>query len=130
MEQDLILKHSLINAVEHEGKAEVHAVLGRVLAEKPALKTKIKEIIPEIKKIVIEVNSLTLEKQQTKIKELKIHIKEKETEEGLSDLPNARKGQVVLRMAPYPSGPLHIGNARMVILNDEYNKRYVGKLFL
>ena len=33
-------------------------------------------------------------------------------------------------MAPYPSGPLHIGNARMVILNDEYNKRYDGKLFL
>ncbi|MCS7106488.1 MAG: glutamate--tRNA ligase family protein, partial [Candidatus Aenigmarchaeota archaeon] len=33
-------------------------------------------------------------------------------------------------MAPYPSGPLHIGNARMVILNDEYVRKYNGKLLL
>ncbi|HKZ45664.1 MAG TPA: glutamate--tRNA ligase, partial [archaeon] len=33
-------------------------------------------------------------------------------------------------LAPYPSGPLHIGNARMAVLNDEYVKKYKGKLFL
>jgi len=35
-----------------------------------------------------------------------------------------------MRMAPFPSGPLHIGNARMVLLNDAYVKKYKGKLLL
>ena len=35
-----------------------------------------------------------------------------------------------MRLAPYPSGALHIGNARMIVLNDEYVKRHNGKLIL
>jgi glutamyl-tRNA synthetase len=35
-----------------------------------------------------------------------------------------------MRLAPYPSGALHIGNARMVVLNDEYIKKYNGELIL
>jgi glutamyl-tRNA synthetase len=35
-----------------------------------------------------------------------------------------------MRLAPVPSGPLHIGNARPFILNDEYVKMYDGKLLL
>jgi len=35
-----------------------------------------------------------------------------------------------MRIAPFPSGPLHIGNARTIILNDEYCKKYKGKLLL
>ncbi|MCK4285494.1 MAG: glutamate--tRNA ligase, partial [Candidatus Lokiarchaeota archaeon] len=38
--------------------------------------------------------------------------------------------KIVMRLAPYPSGALHIGNARMVILNDEYVKKYKGELIL
>ena len=47
----------------------------------------------------------------------------------LPPLENVKK-KVVMRLAPFPSGPLHIGNARMVILNDYYVKRYKGKLLL
>jgi glutamyl-tRNA synthetase len=126
----MILKHVLINAVGHSGKARVGAVLGSMIAENPGFKTKIKELTPQIKKVVDEVNSWGLKKQKAKMKKLRIKIEKKKGWVGLPALPKAKKGKVVMRIAPYPSGPLHIGNARMVILNDEYVKTYNGKLIL
>ncbi len=128
---DIILKHCLMNAVQHEGKANLQAVLSKILGEKPELKSDIKSVITEIQKILKEVNSWNLKKQRTEFDKLGIieekpHIRE---ERILSDLPNI-KDKVVMRMAPFPSGPLHIGNARMAILNDEYVKKYHGKLLL
>ena len=35
-----------------------------------------------------------------------------------------------MRMAPFPSGAIHIGNSRPLILNDEYAKIYNGKFLL
>jgi len=129
--KNLILKHSLVNAIEHEGKAEVQAVLGRLIAEKPELKNKIKEMIPEIKETVKEINSWSVKKQEAQLKKFKIKLEKKKIDEmGLPELPNAEFGKVVMRLAPYPSGPLHIGNTRMILLNDEYVKKYKGKLFL
>ncbi len=53
-----------------------------------------------------------------KVKEERKHI--------LPELPGAEEGNVVMRMAPGPSGPLHLGHTRVSILNDEYVKRYKG----
>ena len=129
--KELILKHVIVNAIEHGGKANVQAVLGKVIAERPELKKKIKEILPEIEKTVEEINYWSLEKQEKKFKEMKIKIPKKEEREGLPELPKVEKYEkIVMRLAPFPSGPLHIGNTRMVILNDEYVKKYKGKLLL
>jgi glutamyl-tRNA synthetase len=129
--RDLILKHALINAINYGGKADAQAVLGKVLAEDPSLKNKISEVMKELKEIVNEVNSLSIDEIKERVEILGLKIVEKKIENrGLAELPNAEKGKVVLRLAPYPSGPLHIGNARMVVLNDEYAKKYRGKLFL
>jgi len=127
--EKIILKHALANAVEHGGKAEFQAVLGRVIAERPEVKERIREIVPAIKKIISEVNSMTMKKQETLLKKTGYKEERKEGKAGLPDLPNAGK-KVVMRLAPFPSGPLHIGNARMVLLNDEYVKKYKGKLLL
>jgi glutamyl-tRNA synthetase len=130
----LALKHALLNAVQHEGRANEGVVVGKVLGEDSALKKDMKALIEIIKISVSEVNSWPFEKQKTEMKKLKIDIdegKKPEREEGeLPPLPNAEQGKAVMRLAPYPSGPLHIGNARMAILNDEYVKRYRGKLLL
>jgi len=46
------------------------------------------------------------------------------------ELPGAERGKVVLRLAPFPSGVLHIGNSRMLFVNQLYRERYQGKLLL
>jgi len=133
MEREILLKHALLNAIQHDGKANVQAVLGKIISENIKVRDKIKEIIPEIKKIVIEVNSLSLDEQKDRIKEMGFEVEKKKVEEvkELPPLPNIKKyKKIVMRMAPFPSGPLHIGNARMAILNDEYVKKYKGKLLL
>jgi glutamyl-tRNA synthetase len=131
MNKKIILKYTLLNAIQHDGKANVQAVLGKILAEKPELKNRIKDVILDIQKIVKDVNSWDKRKQENEMKKLGVTI-EKRVEEikELPDLPNAKIGKVVMRLAPFPSGPLHIGNARMVILNDEYVKKYKGQLLL
>ncbi|MBU1204102.1 MAG: glutamate--tRNA ligase, partial [Nanoarchaeota archaeon] len=37
---------------------------------------------------------------------------------------------VIVRLAPFPSGPLHIGNAKPAIINDYYARKYKGKFLL
>ena len=54
--KDLILKYALQNAVRYKGKANIGAVIGKVLAENPELKKDTKKLSQEIKKIVDEVN--------------------------------------------------------------------------
>jgi glutamyl-tRNA synthetase len=125
-----IVRHTLINAIQHNGQAEFKAVLGRIIAENPQLRSRIKELIPQIQNIINEINSWGLEKQLAQVQTIGITIEKKEVPQGLPALPKAEPGTVVMRLAPYPSGPLHIGNARMVLLNDEYVKRYHGKLLL
>ncbi|MEM2921710.1 MAG: glutamate--tRNA ligase [Candidatus Bathyarchaeia archaeon] len=127
----LILKHALINAIQHGGKAEARAVLGKIIAEDPQVKNRIKEVIAQIEDIVRFVNNISLEEQKRRFMEMGVEVPKRKEKEGLPELPNVnRYRQVIMRLAPYPSGPLHIGNARMVILNDEYVKRYHGKLLL
>jgi len=133
MEKEILLKHALLNAIQHDGKADIQAVLGKIISEDPKMRSKIKEIITEIKKTVAEVNSLSIEEQKNKIKELGFDFEKKKVEEikELPPLPNVEKyKKIVMRMAPFPSGPLHVGNARMALLNDEYAKKYEGKLLL
>lgn len=127
--KDLILKHAIINALRHNGKADVQAVIGKILSEAPELKKRIGELSKEIKDVVNYVNSLSIKEQEEFIKKFEIKIEKRKEERGLPPLPNV-SGKVVMRLAPFPSGPLHIGNARMVILNDEYVKMYDGKLLL
>jgi len=134
---DLIRAYALQNALAHQGKASVGPVLNSLFSH-GLQKDKIKTIMPKIKKIVDAVNKLSNTKQQKELEKLQSGGEEthkREHRKGLPELRNAddliKKGKkIVLRFAPYPSGPLHIGNTRQLILNDEYSKMYNGKLVL
>lgn len=129
--EKIVLKHAIVNAFHHNSRASAKAVLGKVIAEKPAVKKDVKKVMKIIIASVDSVNSWSTAKLKKEFGKLKIRPKKRVSEKGkLSPLAKAVKGKVVMRLAPYPSGPLHIGNARMVVLNDEYVKRYGGKLLL
>src|SRR3989338_1874081 len=111
---ELVYKYDLQNAIKYEVKANSGAIIGKVLSEKPELKENIKTLGKEVAEIVKKVNSMKLEKQIEELQNIAPELlEEKKTVEEriLPKLPNVSK-RVVLRIAPYPSGPLHIGNAK------------------
>ncbi|MFX1337364.1 MAG: glutamate--tRNA ligase [Promethearchaeota archaeon] len=139
MEDDEIKKilwiNGLKNAVEFNGKPDKRAVMGKLMAEKKELRSQAKTIIPLLDQIIEEINKLNLKEQKEKLLQLDPSALEKkegkEEIKELPELPNADKyDKIVMRLAPYPSGALHIGNARMIVLNNEYIKKHNGELIL
>ena len=127
----LIRKYALQNAVFFKGKANPKAVVGKVLGENPEYRSKSGELTPLIESITADVNKMSLEDQTKALSEIDPSLMVKEKKERvylLPELRNAVDAKVVMRIAPGPSGPLHIGHTRVSILNDEYVKRYNGKL--
>ena len=127
--------NGLKNAVEFGGKPNKKAVMGKLMAERKDLRSESKIVLPILDEVIKEIMQLDLKQQQQKLLQLDPTALEKkestEEDKELPDLPDLDKfKQVVMRLAPYPSGALHIGNARMIVLNDEYVRRYNGKLIL
>jgi len=125
----------LKNAVKFNGKPDKKAIMGKLMATRPDLRSQAKSIIPILDSIISEISNVSIEKQKEKLLQLDPHALDKkekiEEDKVLPELPNLSKfKKIIMRLAPYPSGALHIGNARMIILNDEYVKRYNGDLIL
>lgn len=127
---------TLINALKYEGKAEVGSVMGSIMGKNKELRPRARELKDLVAAHVKKTSQMTIADIEDRLVALgvdpgKAAAKKKEDEKGLPALPEHEKGKkTVFRLAPYPSGPLHIGNARMVVLNDEYAKRTGGKLVL
>ncbi len=128
--RDIVRKYALRNAVKFEGEASVGPVMGKVMGEVEECREDPEGTKELVNEIVGEVNGLSLEEQKSELKKIMPEFFEEDEEEEEDKLPEIDAETVKMRMAPYPSGPLHIGNARMVILNDEYVKRNDGKLVL
>ena len=62
-------KYAAHNASQHDGAAQSGSVIGKMLAEHPELKPRVKEVIPIINRGIKEVNSWTQEQQQRFVEE-------------------------------------------------------------
>ncbi|MGC8997788.1 MAG: glutamate--tRNA ligase [Candidatus Bathyarchaeia archaeon] len=132
--REIIRKFALLNAIKHDGKAQTGPVVGKVLAEKPELRARAKELTAIVKEVVDEINSFPLSEQMRIVEEKwpETLVKERvEEEKRLPPLPNADKYEkIVTRFSPNPDCVLHLGSARAIVLCHEYARMYNGKFIL
>lgn len=127
----MIKKHVLINAVEHKGRADPKAVLGKVISENKELRSKIPEILREIEEIVKEINSLDLEDQKKLLREIYPEYFQKRKTKRIKELPDLpHSGEVITRLPPEPNGYIHIGHGLSFFFNWYYARKYNGKVIL
>ena len=121
--------HALKNAIAHDGSAQIGPVISSMFSE-GLKKSEVGKYSKDISKIVIEINSLSREEQEKEFENLKDIISEREVREGLEELPNVKKTGVIMRFAPSPSGPFHIGHAATACISFLYVKKYGGKFYV
>jgi glutamyl-tRNA synthetase len=119
----------------------------------------IKELVPEIKEIVSELQNLTVHEKKTLYDSITLenshYLTELTSDLGTSDkvqkdpeikrkktmasdntnfelptLDGAVQGRVVTRFPPEPNGYPHIGHAKAAVIDEEYARKYGGKLIL
>ena len=129
MMDNFILKQALKNAVLHDGKADMKAVLNKAMGERG--KDDMKALASEVKEVIDHVNLMGINEQKGQLLELWPEALDKKVEEKkvLKDLPGDTS-KVVLRMAPNPNAPLTFGGSRGVVINGEYAKKYNGRYII
>lgn len=125
---------ALQNAVKYENIPKSGTVIGMVMGKYPALRPQAREIAGLAREVLADVEALSPEERKRKLKEMAPGLIEamnvpKQHMHSLPPLESAENG-VVMRFAPNPSGPLHLGHARAAVLNDAYVERYGGRYIL
>jgi len=122
--------YALKNAISYGGKGKMGSVISSLFNE-GLKKEDVKKYSKEINEIVSEINGLSLEEQKKEFEKLKKFVSERETREGLSELPNVKSGKgIIMRFAPSPSGPFHVGHAATACLSFLYVEKYGGKFYV
>ena len=135
-DRDAVRKYALQNAIEYGGKGQSGSVLGRVLAEREQLRTRVKSLLLLVEEEVTRANFIAredgIEGVRKELESLAPEALDRERHkknEGLRALPG-NTSEVILRFAPNPNGPLSIGHSRGVAINSLYADKYQGKVVL
>jgi len=123
----LIRKIAIKNAYDY-GKADVKAVVGKVIAEAPEAKNDMKTLMEVIRNTCNEVNALDksqIEKEYNSYGIVEVK-KEEKREWKLDDV----SGKVVARFSPEPNGYLHIGHAKAMLINYKVSEAHGGEFYV
>ncbi len=122
-----IQKAAVENALKFEGKANPKALIGKVVGAFSQTKNDMPALVSQITKIVSHINQLSTSEQEALLAQLGGPSEKKKKSEGLKELTDAKPGNVIMRFAPSPSGPMHIGHAITGGLTSAYVQKYGGK---
>jgi len=101
-----------------------------MLAEDATLRARAREAADHVERVVADVNQLPPETQRANSPRSHrscSRSRPSRPAEGAASAPERDRRQGRPTTRPYPSGPLHIGNARAFVLNDAYAKKYHGQ---
>jgi glutamyl-tRNA synthetase len=124
-----IRAYALKNAIHYEGKANPGSVISALFNE-GLKKEEVKSVMPKISEEIKRISKLNLEEQKKEFEKLEDDVSERESREGLPELPNVPKTGVVMRFRPAPSGPLHVGHIIAGMPSSLYVKKYGGKFYI
>ncbi len=132
--RELIEKYALQNAVKYNAAPNAGAVMGKLMGERPELRSRAKEVSPLVAEVLARVAKTSPEEWKRRLEEIAPELlvqlsEKKEPDKGLPDLDGAESG-VVMRFAPNPNGPPTLGSARGIIVNSEYVKKYGGRFII
>ncbi|MGP8077244.1 MAG: glutamate--tRNA ligase [Thermoplasmata archaeon] len=130
-----IRRAALENALDHDGVPHASAVMARLLATDPTLRGHAEEVRALVSQTVADLRGLPPAELEDRLAALGGRgpmraAPEKSTGGEFPELPGAVPGKVVLRMAPFPNGVLHIGHGRLLYVHQYYRERYQGKILL
>ncbi|MBM3199291.1 glutamate--tRNA ligase [Candidatus Woesearchaeota archaeon] len=131
MLEEIAYKYALQNAIKFNGKANMGAVIGKIISELPTANGK--EIAVKVKEIIDRVNSMSLRQQVDELNAVAPELLEKKEakERDIFAFLDIKGGEKIT--TAFPPGPEkypHIGHAKALLMNHELARKHGGKFVL